>query len=1103
MTPNPVRPLLSHIRSLAGAPTGPEASDRELLHRFATGGDEAAFEILVRRHGPMVLRLGRRLLPGAADAEDVFQATFLLLARKASSVRWYDSIAQWLYGVAYHLAQKSKRAAARRSAHERRAGVRCPHDPLAELTGRELLAILDEEMQRLPDRYREPLVLCYLEGLTRDEAAQRLGCPLGTLKSRLERGKDLLGRALTRRGVGLGAALAASLALAGRGSGAVPPALVQSALDGVRGAAAVSPGVRTLLGSATPSVLVTRLSVVAVLMTVGLAAAGFALAMRQQTPAAAPAESPAAASIPRAADTLGDPLPDGVLLRLGSLRFRHRGTLRSLAFSPDGKLLVSGGWDRVLRLWDPATGCEVRQIDGPKDGVEAIAFSPDGKVLAGAGDSCAYLWDAETGREIRRLQGHKGRVTALAFSPGGKLLATADEGTIRLWEMPGGPAPRVFTIGAGSIYAVAFSPDGRALAAAGADRTVGVWAVEGGKVLHYLRGHNVEITGIAFSPDSQTLISVGCDAIRFWDVKSGESVSHPAGKVRNGTAAAFSPNGKLLALGSDQGVIQLWDWVAGEPLWQVDAHPARVQTLAFSPDGKTLASGSAEESIQLWNVATGRSLDPTPGHSQRVCAAAYSADGRVIATAAWDGTVRLWDARTGHVLRCFNAVDAGTRAAFPLNPRQLAGLALSPDGRLIAAAGYDEVLRVWDAASGQEVHRFQGRCVAFAPDGKLIAVGGRGTDGAEVNMGVIRLYDASTGKEVRALRGHLTTLAHVAFSADGRTLVSTGQVLFGARFGDPGESETRFVRFWDVATGRELHDGPAGARPGCMTLSPDGHTLAGTADAGRTIHLWETATMQQRTQLAGHQGTLLAIAFAPDSRTLASGSMDGTIRLWDLPSGKEIARLAGHRGWVLSLAFAPDGRTLVSAGLDTTALVWDLGRYLRRPMAAADWKAEELEAQWKALAGDAAPAYAASARLVAAPRRAVALLRERVRPVTRPDQRQLARLVADLDSDNFDRREQATAALEAIGELAGPALRQALKGAAPEARRRLQALVASLDEGRLTAEQVRGLRCVEILERIGDNEARRVLQALAGGMPEARLTREAKRALDRLAARPN
>jgi RNA polymerase sigma factor (sigma-70 family) len=203
--------LLKHIRGLAVVPDRGQWSDKELLSRFASQADEAAFTALLKRHGPMVLRVCWRVLHNWHDAEDAFQATFLLLARKAASKAWHDSVANWLYQSAYYLALKARAAAARRAAHETRAGAPMRQDPLADLTGRELQTVLDEELARLPEKYRAPLVLCYLEGATRDEAAHQLGCPLSTLGLRLEQGRNRLRGRLERRGLMFSAALSAAL----------------------------------------------------------------------------------------------------------------------------------------------------------------------------------------------------------------------------------------------------------------------------------------------------------------------------------------------------------------------------------------------------------------------------------------------------------------------------------------------------------------------------------------------------------------------------------------------------------------------------------------------------------------------------------------------------------------------------------------------------------------------------------------------------------------------------------------------------------------------------------------------------------------------------
>jgi RNA polymerase sigma factor (sigma-70 family) len=231
---SPAAVVLRAIRSAASAGGGDE-SDRELLRRFATSDDQAAFAALVRRHGGMVLGVCRRALPTVQDAEDACQAAFLLLARKAGSNRWQQSVANWLYATARNVSRKARQTARRRSRREARVAVPEAIEPVDRMTGRELLAALDEELDRLPAHYREPLVLCYLEGLTRDEVAARLGVPPATVKTRLERGRKRLADTLTKRGCALGIGL---LALAATSpAGASPPRLVEAVLAAVTGPA--------------------------------------------------------------------------------------------------------------------------------------------------------------------------------------------------------------------------------------------------------------------------------------------------------------------------------------------------------------------------------------------------------------------------------------------------------------------------------------------------------------------------------------------------------------------------------------------------------------------------------------------------------------------------------------------------------------------------------------------------------------------------------------------------------------------------------------------------------------------------------------------------
>jgi RNA polymerase sigma factor (sigma-70 family) len=278
-----LNPALRYVRGVAGAVCDEDVPDRDLLARLAADRDEAAFAALVRRHGPMVLGVCLRILRQREDAEDAFQATFLALSRRAAALRPRESVGGWLHSVAYRAAQKARVAAARRRKHEALAPTRAGPDPAAELSLREAGEALDEELVRLPDRFRVPLVLCYLEGLTRDEAAERLGWPVSTLKSRLAEARERLGRRLSARGLGLPAVLVASLFSAGTAAAVVPAALLDATLNTVGSPAA---GVSVRVAAITEGVVgmsATKLKIVTAAL-LGVAALGVGVGLCGQEP---------------------------------------------------------------------------------------------------------------------------------------------------------------------------------------------------------------------------------------------------------------------------------------------------------------------------------------------------------------------------------------------------------------------------------------------------------------------------------------------------------------------------------------------------------------------------------------------------------------------------------------------------------------------------------------------------------------------------------------------------------------------------------------------------------------------------------------------------
>jgi RNA polymerase sigma factor (sigma-70 family) len=956
MATRQANPVLRHIRGLTGGGALTRLADRELLERFTAQQDQTAFEALVRRHGPMVLRVCRSVLRDEHAADDAFQATFLVLARKAGSLRRQELLAGWLHGVAHRVAARARVEAARRLNREAQAEPRTGPDPAAEVSTRELCAALEEEMGRLPEKYRSPFYLCHVEGRTRDQAARQLGYSLRTLQRLLERGRTLLQVRLGRRGVTLSAALLAATLGQGAAPAAVPAALLTSTLSaafatGQSGAVplkatALADGVLRRM-AATRGKLLVALALVTVAAGAGVLAQPTTVP-QPQLPIIKPAgglDQPQPDEPPRArVDRYGDPLPPGALLRLGSLRLRAGAPVFAVRFTPDGKAVFSGSSTPRARLWDVATGKELRGFDVPqKPGaphprvVSALALSRDGRTLAaGTYDGPLHLWEVATGKLLRTLPGAREWVRAVAFSPDGKLLASTagrsdQPGAVILWDTAAGKELRRLKTEK-ALHPLLFSPDGKLLACGADGGTVSLWDVTAGKALRDWKAHKSDVHDLAFSPDGKVLASSGLDnTCSLWDVGTGKLVRPLAAPFGRVAALAFSPDGRLLAGGDDSCII-LWDPATGKQARRLESKQ-EIRSLEFARrgDGLRLTAGNGDGTVRLWDLPGSATLlrpdAPTDavdlhrlGHQSGVYATAVSPDGKVIATGSHDWTVRLWDAGSGKEIRQLRG-----------HTEWVADLCYSRDGKLLASAGNDGRVNVWEAATGKRLRQLEGRCVAFSPDGKLLAtaVNQRPPD--------IQLWDLATGKEVRRLRGHRVGIFRLAFSPDGKTLASGGMgALLGLRAGNE-RSDVCSMRLWDVASGKERSRfGEPHEFVHALVFTPDGRTLISGGEprgAGDrvSIRLWETATGKERGRIPGHRDRVWSLALSPDGRTLASGSSDGTARLWDWRAGKEIRRLAGHRGWVTAVAFGPGGRTLVSGSWDTTALVWDVRECTARP----------------------------------------------------------------------------------------------------------------------------------------------------------------------------
>jgi RNA polymerase sigma factor (sigma-70 family) len=1077
--------VLQHVRGLREAVDLAEAADGALLERFVTGQDEAAFAQIVRRHGPMVLGVARRVLANEEDAEDVFQATFLLLARKAAAVRKRDSVGSFLHGVAHRLGLKARVRRQGRLAREKQAPVRLSTAPETATAWRDLQGLLDEALRAVPAKYRAALVLCYLEGHSHEEASRRLGCSVGTFGSRLARGRKLLQRQLTRRGVALPPGTLATVLAANTATAAVPAALSQVVVQG----SLVAAGRQSLT-----TLLAIKASIaVALLLAVGLVGGWVTqvplVAPTKHLPAERRPHTPEAATAKEPGkDRYGDPLPEYAVARLGTVRFRHGFITYGVAYSPDGKVLASAGGGRGLCLWDAATGKLLHELE-PVSHVYGVAFSPDGKWLAAAGGvGNLVLWDVAIGKEVRRLRGHGGGgVMAVAFSPDGKTLATGGhDKLVRRWDAISGTELAPLRGHDGSVLSVAFSLDGRLVAASGISKDVRFWDAVTGEPCGVLSGHKDWVLRIAFSPDGKWLASGGQDQeVRLWDVAARKERAVLGRSLREVHAVAFSPDETTLASGHEDGKVRLWDTASAKELRSIQAHTFHTQALAFSPDGTTLVSGASDSALRLWDPQTGRERHPVAGPQGPVHWLKFTPDGRSLVVAAEDGTVHRWEWKRD--------------AVSTLLSRQLASVfdaeVLTTEGP--ASAAYDprlRAIRVWGPDPSREPRRLgkdldPTRALAFSPDGRRLASSGPDR--------VLRVWDVGAGREVAQAAGLDDQAFALAFAPDGKTIVSGHTNRDGRPFRGPG------IRLWDAGTLRELHRFKCRQQVYHVVFAPDGKTLAAAAN-NMTTHLWDVATGKELPAPYALQ-RCWGLGFSADNKLVALGTKEpyNGVLLVERATGQTVRRLlGGHHSGVLQLAFSPDGTLLASLGGDSNVVVWDLtGRYGKEAKQAP----LDPDKCWADLAdSDAALAYATVWKLAAAPEQAVPILRDRLRPVRSLDEagrRQMKQWIAELDSDSFSVRQQAYRGLEGLGDLAEPALREALIGQPkPGVRRQIEELLGPLSSW--SAERLRVARAVSALEGMGSASARRLLEELAGGAPEALSRREAKGALDRLARRP-
>jgi WD40 repeat protein/tRNA A-37 threonylcarbamoyl transferase component Bud32 len=513
--------------------------------------------------------------------------------------------------------------------------------------------------------------------------------------------------------------------------------------------------------------------------------------------------------------------------------------------------------------------------------------------------------------DLRTFQGHTGPVRSVAYSPDGRWIASAgDDGIIRIWNAASGDVSQI-PVKSGVIRSVAFSPDGGCLASAGGDNSVKLWNAKTGALLWTGSGHTGTARAVAFSPDGTRLVSGSEDrTLKIWEIGTGKCLRTLEGHVGGVSSVAFSPNGRWLASGGLAALdrqekwlpaeVKVWEVSSGTEIRTLKGQPDGVWSVALSPDSSRLAAAGPDHSVNVWNVITGQLVATMRGHASNVLCVTFSSDSEASRLASSDdqGTIRVWDSTTGKELLLLGGHTGPVK-----------GLAFSPDGWRLASGGYDSSVKLWDAKLGQDAISLRGSKkalaeVALSRDALLVA--------SATPNGMVNIWDALTWKKHYTLSSDdKAPISKITFAPDGRRLAAVSD-------------ERRLIRIWDLATREEIL-GPFDCQERIWTLalSPDGRWLA-TAGEQNTVKLWDLATQGYSRTLQGTEQVIHSLIFDPNSRLLAGASESKDVILWNVASGQVSQTLQGHCQGVWALDFSSNGRYLASGSADRTVRIWDL-----------------------------------------------------------------------------------------------------------------------------------------------------------------------------------
>ena len=542
-------------------------------------------------------------------------------------------------------------------------------------------------------------------------------------------------------------------------------------------------------------------------------------------------------------------------------------SVNAVSYSPDGKYIASGSYDKTIKIWDAATGMCLRTQEGHSESILSVSYSPDGKYIAsGSRDKTIKIWDAATGMCLRTLEGHSGDIDSVCYSPDGKYIAGGggwNDKTVKIWEAATGECLRTLEGHSGDIDSVCYSPDGKYIAGGSWDKTIKIWEAATGECLRTLEGHSGDIDSVCYSPDGKYLASGGGwndKTVKIWNAASGECIRTLEGHTDNVISVRYSPDGRYIASTSRDKTVKIWDAENGSCVFSLTDNHDWILDLRYSPDGKYLAGGMHYGSIKIWDAATGTLLRIIEGHSP-------------LLTSVTDR---------------FDEKDYDSFYIFP-----------DSTGKYFAIK--DDTTQVFETVSGNCIlpEDYIDYC-DFSPDGTQFAGFTYKGHEDDSETSVIKAWDIAKRKLLWSFEVDVI-LRNIFYCSSGQYI--------------SGYTTDGTMEIWDAATGKHIKTIADNWGMRDVGYSPDGRYIAGLTTHNR-ITLWDAKTKKKIRDLDGQSSFVSSISFRPDGKYLASGGFDGTIKIWELANGNCIKTIKTGFKKVLNVNYTPDGKHLIGMHYD-------------------------------------------------------------------------------------------------------------------------------------------------------------------------------------------